>query len=202
MREHKNFWDRNAGRYDRFIRKDRAAYEKMYEAIVNGNTDKATKLYAQMQSNSLSADSINSALTSRVKQDYIDGKIDSDEASRLLNTTAEYTGKELTDDDVYWKIDKWNYEDENGTSDGYAKYDDFLSAVETGNDLRAVIQEYTENGVDKKTLASQITSHFKPIYVGMTRSERASIKGYLLNAYALLGYDRTEKSKDIDNWVK
>ena len=178
------------------------AYEKMYEAIVNGKTDKATKLYAQMQSNSVSADSINSALTSRVKQDYIDGKIDSDEASRLLKTIAEYTGKELTDDEIYWKIDKWNYEDENGTSDGYAKYDDFFSAVETGNDLRAVIQEYTENGVDKKTLASQITSHFKPIYVGMTRSERASIKGYLLNAYALLGYNRTEKSKDIDNWVK
>ena len=33
MREHKNFWDRNAGRYDRFVRKDRAAYEKMYELI-------------------------------------------------------------------------------------------------------------------------------------------------------------------------
>ena len=33
MQEHKNFWDRNAGRYDRFMRKDRAAYEKMYELI-------------------------------------------------------------------------------------------------------------------------------------------------------------------------
>ncbi len=33
MQERKNFWDRNAGRYDRFMRKDRAAYEKMYELI-------------------------------------------------------------------------------------------------------------------------------------------------------------------------
>ena len=33
MREQKNFWDRNAGRYDRFMRKDRAAYEEMYELI-------------------------------------------------------------------------------------------------------------------------------------------------------------------------
>ena len=33
MREHKNFWDRNAGLYDCFMRKDRAAYEKMYELI-------------------------------------------------------------------------------------------------------------------------------------------------------------------------
>ena len=33
MSEHKNFWDRNAGRYDRFMRKDRAAYDEMYALI-------------------------------------------------------------------------------------------------------------------------------------------------------------------------
>ena len=33
MREHKNFWDKNAGRYDRFMRKDRAAYDEMYVLI-------------------------------------------------------------------------------------------------------------------------------------------------------------------------
>lgn len=33
MREYKNFWDRNAGRYDCFMRKDRRVYEKMYELI-------------------------------------------------------------------------------------------------------------------------------------------------------------------------
>ena len=33
MREHKNFWDKNAGRYDRFMRKDAAAYDEMYELI-------------------------------------------------------------------------------------------------------------------------------------------------------------------------
>lgn len=41
MREHKNFWDRNAGRYDRFMQKDRAAYETMYALIrpvVKGKT--------------------------------------------------------------------------------------------------------------------------------------------------------------------
>ena len=33
MREHKNFWDKNAGRYDRFMQKDRAAYDEMYALI-------------------------------------------------------------------------------------------------------------------------------------------------------------------------
>ena len=33
MRERKDFWDRNAGLYDRFMQKDGAAYERMYEMI-------------------------------------------------------------------------------------------------------------------------------------------------------------------------
>ena len=33
MKERKTFWDKNAGRYDRFMRKDRAAYEEIYELI-------------------------------------------------------------------------------------------------------------------------------------------------------------------------
>ena len=33
MQQHKNFWDKNAGRYDRFMRKDQAAYEKIYALL-------------------------------------------------------------------------------------------------------------------------------------------------------------------------
>ena len=33
MKERKTFWDRNAGRYDHFMQKDRAAYDEMYELI-------------------------------------------------------------------------------------------------------------------------------------------------------------------------
>ena len=33
MKERKTFWDKNAGRYDRFMQKDGAAYEEMYALI-------------------------------------------------------------------------------------------------------------------------------------------------------------------------
>ena len=33
MDKHKNFWDRNAKIYDRFMRKDTAAYEQLYELL-------------------------------------------------------------------------------------------------------------------------------------------------------------------------
>lgn len=41
MRKNQNFWDRNAGRYNRFMQKDAAAYEKLYELlrpVVRGKT--------------------------------------------------------------------------------------------------------------------------------------------------------------------
>lgn len=33
MRNSRNFWDKNAGRYDHFMRKDAAAYEQLYELL-------------------------------------------------------------------------------------------------------------------------------------------------------------------------
>ena len=33
MRNSQKFWDKNAGRYDRFMRKDTAAYEQLYELL-------------------------------------------------------------------------------------------------------------------------------------------------------------------------
>ena len=33
MKSPKTFWDRNVGRYDRFMRKDAAAYERLYELL-------------------------------------------------------------------------------------------------------------------------------------------------------------------------
>lgn len=33
MRNSQSFWDKNAGRYDRFLRKDAAAYERLYELL-------------------------------------------------------------------------------------------------------------------------------------------------------------------------
>ena len=33
MRKHEDFWDKKAGRYDRFMQKDRAAYDEMYALI-------------------------------------------------------------------------------------------------------------------------------------------------------------------------
>ena len=65
-----------------------------------------------------------------------------------------------------------------------------------------MIKEYTSNDVKVETLASEITEYFKPIYKSMSKSQRASLKGYLLNAYEKLGYDREKRSASIDKWLE
>ena len=49
MEKQKNFWDKNAGRYDRFMRKDAAAYERLYELL------RASMIVYQLNGEPLSA---------------------------------------------------------------------------------------------------------------------------------------------------
>lgn len=182
---------------------------RIVEAMASGNTEKAMNLYEEAleelalrkaKDGEVTQDELKEAksnLKTALGKKYKEGKVDFETTTEILSVLLG-----MSEDDIYWQFDQWDYAVENGSSEGYAKYDDFFVAVETGKNLKAVVQVYLDNGVEAKTLASQITSHYKPLYKEMTNTERASIKGYLLNAYVLLGYKRSDKNKDIDNWLK
>lgn len=172
---------------------DEQKTDKLYDAVINGDTSYIDRLKNGYKNDK----AYETALKTALGEKYKDGEIAKETASKIL---SEYLGE--SDDDIYWIFDKWDYAAENGSSDDYTKYGDFYNAVETGKSLKATINEYTSHGVSADTLAKQITTHYKPLYRQMTNYERASIKGYLLNAYALLGKNRNEKSKDINNWLK
>ena len=182
---------------------------RIVEAYASGNVRKARDMFEdavedlaekKAKGEEVGEDELNDArsqLKSELGKSYRDGEIDKQTASKAL---SDLFGE--SEDDIYWLFDKWDYTVENGDSDDYEKYSGFIDAVSTGVNLKATIKEYTDNGVDNKTLASQITKHYKPLFLEMSKSERARLKGYLLNAYVLLGYDRNKKSKDIDAWLK
>ena len=176
--------------YNSIIDGDTYALERIKEDIIN-------TAVANGKSREDAEQSFYSSFRTKVRNGYADGTINRAKAMEML---ISYGG--MDSDDAYWQMKQYDYYAQNGTTDGYSKYGDFHNAVKTGVNLKSVIQDYTSHGVEKQTLASQITSYFKPLYINMTNSERASIKGYLLNAYAQLGYNRYEKSKDIDKWLK
>ena len=187
--------------------KKKSIYEPrhFYSAASNGNTSLADKIRedivatheANGKSREKAEEAFESSFRGYLSDLYKEDSISSTEAADML---VDYGGRD--ENEAYWDLRKWDYVKANGSDEGYSMYNEFYEAVRTGKNLKSVIKEYTSHGKDNKTLGDQITSYYKPLYKKMTNRERANIKGYLLNAYVLLGYDRSKKMKDIDKWLE
>jgi hypothetical protein len=189
-----------------YVEKDVSIFdvEHYYTALESGNTSLANDAkediintdVANGKTQEEAEKSFETSFRNYVGKRYKSGEASRTEVSHMLTQYGGYDSNE-----AYWKLKEWDFDIKNGEDAEYSKYTDFYEAVKTGRNIKAVIKEYTDHGVKASTLASQITSYYKPLYKNMSQSERASIKGYLLNAYALLGYNRYEESKDIDKWL-
>lgn len=180
---------------------------RIIEAVDTGKTDVAIGLFEEAieeeamgksDDGSYGEDELNearSSLQTALGDKYKDGEVSKETARKIL---SEVFGK--SEEEIYWIFDQWDYSKENGSSDDYAKYSEFFTAVETGKNLKAVITKYTDNGVSVETLASQITSHYKPLYIEMSTAEKANIKGYILNAMTVLGKTREEAERTVSKW--
>ena len=103
------------------------------------------------------------------------------------------------EDDAYWKYREWIRK---ADDKDYKMYDDFLNAIEAGGDVKEAAKEYLEHGKEAKDLSREVTTAYKAQYIAATPEERRKLKQKLLEIYAALGFNRKEKSKDIDKWVK
>ena len=103
------------------------------------------------------------------------------------------------EDDAYWKYREWIRK---ADDKDYKMYDDFLNAIEAGGDVKEAAKEYLEHGKEAKDLSREVTTAYKEPYLAATPEERRKLKQKLLEIYAALGFNRKEKSKDIDDWVK
>ena len=103
------------------------------------------------------------------------------------------------EDDAYWKYREWVRK---ADDKDYKMYDDFLNAIEAGGDVKEAAKEYLEHGKEAKDLSREVTTAYKEQYLAATPEERRKLKQKLLEIYAALGFNRKEKSKDIDKWVK
>ena len=163
--------------------------QQLYEAIISGDQAQIARVKGRYTDEK----AVKSAMRSAIKEHFLAGDIDSETARQYM---ASYCGDE--EDDAFWKVEEWTYEQ--NSDDDFSKYSELYGAVNTGKDLKATIKKYTDNGVSEATLKSQISEHFKPLYLEMTASEKAGIKGYLLNAMTLLGDDRAEAEEKISKW--
>jgi hypothetical protein len=163
--------------------------EKLFDAIVRGDDAYAQRLIGSYKDQ----EAAETAIRKVIKEQYLSGKIDKKTARDYL---TKYGGKDISE--AYFDLKEWDYEKVN--DDEYKKYQEFYTAVETGVNLKKVIKEYTDNGVDPETLRGQITDYFKPIYVKLSAADRARMKGYLLNALEQCGSKRWNAEDMLAEW--
>ena len=165
--------------------------KQLYDARVKGDEAHAERVEGRYDDE----DSANAAVRKEITGLYMDDKLTQAQATMQL---AQYAG--MKPDEAYWLMDGWKYKKEQDSDEGYSKYGAFYEAVQTGKDLKAVIQTYMDNGVKKETLSGQLTEHFKEEYIAKSASERSAMKGYLLNAYEQVGVNRLTAEEKLKEW--
>ena len=182
-------WEYEQDNTDQYSR-----YGELYAAMDAGkNVDAFVR---ELTSHGYDKEDVESAMKSHVGSMYREGELTRKQAEQKLTKYLKQSN-----DDTFWDLRKWDYAIANGSVEGYDKYSDWTDAVRTGKNLDAVIKVYTSHGVKKGELSSAITRAFKEEYLALKEKGREQeLKGYLLNAYARLGYKRSDKAKDINAW--
>ena len=175
---------------------DEAKAEYYYQVLA-GDTQKAEMEPKSTQERiDYMNEKIQDAQEARQKQDLKDavaaGTVTQEKAIQkiLANDYAEDENK------AYWLYKEWT-----GGKD-YTKYGKILQTIEDGGDLKAAAKEYFDHGAEKGDIGSEITKAYKPQYIAASTEERKKLKEKLLAAYVALGFNRADKSKDIDKWLE
>ena len=175
---------------------DEAKAEYYYQVLA-GDTQKAEMEPKSTQERiDYMNEKIQDAQDAKQKQDLKDtvaaGTVTQEKAIQkiLANDYAEDENK------AYWLYKEWA-----GGKD-YTKYGKILQTIEDGRDLKAAAKEYFDHGAEKGDIGSEITKAYKPQYIAASPEERKKLKEKLLAAYVALGFNRADKSKDIDKWLK
>lgn len=137
------------------------------------------------------------AVRGEVTAEYQDAWIEGDSKTRaaIEEQLLEY---EIAGEPMYERKDFLGWQ-EGG------QYAGLYEAMDSGDGIRESVRELTSYGVSERSIASQLTRQYKPTYIQLYRSNRsqaAQLKSRLLSAYQAAGYDREEKSKDIDAWLE
>jgi hypothetical protein len=174
-----------------------AAKAEYYYQVLAGDTQKAEMEPKSTQERiDYMNEKIQDAQDAKQKQDLKDavaaGTVTQEKAIQkiLANDYAEDENK------AYWLYREWT-----GGKD-YTKYGKILQTIEDGGDLKAAAKEYFDHGTEKGDIGNAITTEYKPKYIAASPEERKKLKEKLLAAYVALGFNRADKSKDIDKWLK
>lgn len=181
-----------------------AYYDRLYDAIASGDK-KAEAEMRQYLTDVLNKkpEDINNGLSGALKEDVLNGKVEKEDA---IDWLMNYDIKDKQSE-AFRLVDGWIEKAEHAGEEDYSHsmYDTFLDSIPTGGkSMVAAAKELLANGVDKKTIATQIATRYKDQLIELNKQGKAAdLLARLLSAYEAIGYDREYELNYIKkNWLK
>lgn len=179
-----------------------AHYEELFLAMHNGDTKREEEIREYLADvKDKKPDTMDEGVRTQLKERFLGGSMDEATAKAWLKTHMGYDNRK-----AFETVDRWRETQENNGNEewSYSIYNDFYGAVESGKNLAKEIKQLLDLGIEAKTLASNITSEFKPLLLELLAtgktSQAAALQAKILDAYVALGYDREKKLKDVKKW--
>ena len=175
-------------------------YERILQAAVEGNEARYDELVDQMVQTGKEESNVQSQVKTKLKEAYLNGEVDEQTASDVLEDRFD-----MTDDEAYLQIMKWD----NGADSQYIEVQKAIdAAIESGksSDRKAIqdaINDLVNHGVEKSKIKANVTSKYKQTYLDLkAKNQAADMKNLLISVYMYLGDSKEEASKKIDKWSK
>ena len=127
------------------------------------------------------------------------GEIKEDEARKLLKKA--YPDK--TDDWVWWKVDRAQYEAETGadlgSNDTSYRLDDAI-ATNRAENINKAVKQMKEHGATDDSISIHISREWKPKYLAAKGNEKIRMKDALTKALKAAGLTEQKAVNRINNW--
>ena len=166
--------------------------QQLYEATVKGDRWHI----ARMEGMYSGKESTDAAIRSVIKELYMSGEIDREEAEKQL---FNYAGMEIYE--AWWTVDAWVYEKDKGYSDGYSKYDDIYEAMLEGGDITELMAEFTSHGYKEEDVLSSLKTQIGRWYYddeSETRITREQAEDMLVRYMGMKGDDLEDQMRKWD----
>jgi len=173
-----------------------ATLNQKLRAIAKKDESASTAETAEyMKENDASVQTVSNYIMDQLKS----GKIDGAEARKLLKDNEP----EKDDNDIWWKVDRAEYEKETGTDiGGNDKYYRLYDAMESNKaeQINAAVKGMTEHGMTQKQIKDQLSNKYKQKYLNGSQQEKVKIRDAIEKAYKAIGLTAEEAGKIIDGW--
>ena len=136
---------------------------------------------------------------STITTQYKEGKITRAEAEKLYRKL----NSSLTDNDLWWKLDRIDYQMETG-ADSVSGYSYRLKDAIQSNkaeEIRKVIKAMLDHGRTQKQIKDAL-SDWKSEYLAADNKGRTAIRDAIQKAYKAIGLTAADADKTINGWTK